>query len=301
MPTARLIVNPTSGGGRGAKIAHQASLELQRRGCPHEVLYSNSPTEPGVLAHQAVADGCTLVVGVGGDGLTHAVANSLVGTPATLGIIPAGRGNDIARGLGIPLRLTEACELIAQYGAPPAQPVPRIDVGQAHERYFFSVALVGLAAEINRRSNLMGRFRFNAVYSILTVLSVFLSAPQMFTIRCDGHEQRCYSWLIAVGNSWSSGRGMQLVPGAQVDDGVLDACVAHGMGKWELLLRAFPRVFNGTHVYLTGIESLRGREMVIRSETPGDIYADGERLGPLPVTLRAIPQALSVIRPAQNR
>ena len=298
MPTARLIVNPTSGGGRGARIADQASLELQRRGCPHEVLYSNSPTDPGVLAHQAVADGCTLVVGVGGDGLIHAVANSLVGTPAALGIIPAGRGNDIARGLDIPLRLAEACELIAQYGA---QPVPRIDVGQAHERYFFSVALVGLAAEINRRSNLMGRFRFNAVYSALTVLSVFLSAPRTFTIRCDGHEQRCYSWLIAVGNSWSSGRGMQLVPGARVDDGILEACVAHGMGKWELLLRAFPRVFSGTHVYLTGIESLRGREMVIRSETPGDIYADGERLGSLPVTLRAIPQALSVIRPAQNR
>ena len=298
MPTARLIVNPTSGGGRGAKIARRASLELQRRGCPHEVRYSSSPTAPSVLARQAVADGCTLVVGVGGDGLIHAVANSLVGTPATLGIIPAGRGNDIARGLGVPLRLTEACELIAQYGT---QPVPRIDVGQAHERYFFSVAVVGLAAEINRRSNRLGRFRFNAVYSVLTVLSVCLSAPQTYTIRCDGHEQRCYSWLIAVGNAWSSGRGMRLVPGARVDDGILDACVAHGMGKWELLLRAFPRVFSGTHVYLTGIESLRGREMVLRSETPGDIYADGERLGPLPVTLRAIPQALSVIRPAQNR
>ncbi len=301
MPTARLIVNPTSGGGRGAPLARQASLELQRRGCPHEVLYSSSPTDPGVLAHQAVRDGCSLVVGVGGDGLVHAVANSLVGTPATLGIIPAGRGNDIARGLGIPLRLAEACELIAQYGAYSAQPVPRIDVGQAHERSFLSVALIGLAAEINRRSTLMGRFRFSGVYSVLTVISVFLSSPQPFTLICDGHEQRCYSWLIAVGNSWSSGRGMQLVPGARVDDGLLDACVVHGMGRWELLLRAFPRVFSGSHVSLTGIESLRGREMSIRSETPGAIYADGERLGPLPVTLRAIPQALSVIRPAQNR
>ncbi len=301
MSTPRLIVNPTAGGGQGAAIAHQASLELQRLGLQHEVLYSSSPTDPGVLAHQAVVDGCALVVGVGGDGLLHAVANSLVGTHTTLGIIPAGRGNDIARGLGIPLRLTEACELIAQYGAHAAQPAPRIDVGQAHERYFFSVALIGLAAEINRRSNLLGRLRFNAVYSLLTVLSVFLSSPQTFTITCDGHEQRCYSWLIAVGNSWSSGRGMQLVPGARVDDGLLDACVVHGMGKWELLLRAFPCVFRGTHVYLTGIESLRGREMVIRSEAPGDIYADGERIGPLPATLRAIPQALAVIRPAQNR
>ncbi len=301
MSAPRLIVNPTAGGGQGAAIAHQASLELQRLGLQHEVLYSSSPTDPGVLAHQAVVDGCALVVGVGGDGLLHAVANSLVGTHTTLGIIPAGRGNDIARGLGIPLRLTEACELIAQYGAYAAQPAPRIDVGQADERYFLSIALVGLAAEINRRANLLGRLRFNAVYSLLTVLSVFLSSPQTFTITCDGHEQRCYSWLIAVGNLGSSGRGMQLVPAARVDDGILDACMAHGMGKWELLLRAFPRVFNGSHVYLTGIESLRGREINIRSEIPGDVYADGERLGSLPVTLRAIPQALAVIRPAQNR
>ena len=69
MPSARLIVNPTSGGGRGATLARQASLELQRRGCQHEVLYSSAPTDPGVFAAQAVRDGCTLVVGVGGDGL----------------------------------------------------------------------------------------------------------------------------------------------------------------------------------------------------------------------------------------
>ncbi len=301
MPLARLIVNPTSGGGRGAPLARQASLELQRRGLQHQVLYSRSPTDPGVLAHQAVTDGCSLVVGVGGDGLVHAVANRLVGTPATLGIIPAGRGNDIARGLGIPLGLTEACELIAQYDPHSSRPVSRIDVGQAHERYFLSVALVGLAADINRRSNQLGRWRFPAIYSALTVLSVFLSTPQTFTICCDGHEQRCYSWLIAVGNSWSSGRGMQLVPGARVDDGLLDACVVYGMGKGELLLRAFPRVFRGTHVYLTGIERVHGRALRIRSETPGDIYADGERLGALPVTLRAIPQALAVMRPAHNR
>ena len=296
MSTARLIVNPTSGGGQGAAIAHQASRELQRLGFQHEVLYSSSPTDPGVLAQRAVADDCALVVGVGGDGLVHGVANSLVGTRTTLGIIPAGRGNDIARGLGIPLGIPDACQLLAQ---PPQ--THRIDVGQAHERYFFSVAVIGLAAEINRRSNRIGRLRFNAVYPVLTVISVFLSAPQTFSLICDGHEQRCYSWLIAVGNGWSSGRGMRLVPGARVDDGVLNVCIAHGMEKWELLLRAFPRVFRGTHVYLTGVESLRGREMVIRSEAPGDIYADGERIGPLPVTVRAIPRALAVIRPAQNR
>ena len=293
-PAMRLIVNPTADGGKGVAIAHQVSRELKQRQLKHEVVYSRSPTEPTLLARRAVAEGCPLVVGVGGDGLLSAVANVLVGTDTALGIIPAGRGNDFARGLGLPLDIPAACQVLAQKQA------RRIDVGQAHDIYFFSVALMGVAADINRRANRLRRLRINAIYSLLTVVSVFLSSPVTFTISCDGREQRCYSWLIAVGNTWSSGGGMKLVPRARADDGMLDACLAHGMGRLELLLRVFPRVFRGTHVYLTGIESLRGREMVISADSPCDIYADGERIGPLPVTLRVVPQALKVILPADD-
>lgn len=291
----RLIVNPTAGGGAGAARAEQASRELTRLGVEHEVRFSGSPRAPGSLARQAVADGCASVVGVGGDGLISAVANSLVGTDTRLGIIPAGRGNDFARGLGVPLAIPDACRVLANGED------RRVDVGQVGDRYFFSVALIGLAAEINRRSNRLRRVRFNAIYSLLTVVSVFLSSPQRLTLVSDGRERQCYSWLIAVGNTWSSARGMKLVPGARADDGLLDACLVHGMGRWELLLCAFPRVFRGTHVYLTGIETLRGRELRVASDVAADVYADGERIGPLPVTLRAVPRALSVVLPADNR
>lgn len=291
-PRLRLIVNPTAGGGRGAGCAEQAGREFARLGRAYDVHSSRSPDEPGALARQAVADGCSVVVAVGGDGLVGAVANGLVGTPVRLGIVPAGRGNDFARGLGLPLSVPEACRVVASGES------RRVDVGQADDRYFLSVAQIGLTAEINRRANRLRRIRLPAVYSLVTVASVFVSAPQRFTVVCDGRARRSYSWLVAVGNTWSAARGMRLVPGARADDGMLDACLAHGMGRWELLLCAFPRVFRGTHVYASGVERLRGKEMRVDADEPADVYADGERIGRLPVTLRAVPRALSVILPA---
>jgi diacylglycerol kinase (ATP) len=175
-----------------------------------------------------------------------------------------------------------------------------VDVGRANDRYFLSVAVMGFAAEVNRKANQFRRLRVNALYTMLTVTTVFTSAPLPFTVTYDGHERSCYSWLIAVGNTRSCARGMALVPAARPDDGFLDACIVNGMGKFELLY-AFPRVFRGRHIYHTGIETLRGREMMIHADAPCEIYADGERIGFLPVTLRTAPQALSVMVPEGGR
>jgi len=290
MDAVRLIVNPVSGKGRGAAVAEQASRLLQTLGLVTRVLYSRSPTNPAEFARVAVHDRCPLVVAVGGDGLVSQVASELVGSDTVLGIIPAGVGNDFARGLGIPLDIGQACAVLAQGHA------RRIDVGQANDRYFFSVAGMGFAAEVNRRANKFRWLRVNALYTILTVTTLFTYEPLLFTITYDGHERRCYSWLIAVGNTWSCARGMALVPAARPDDGVLDVCVVNGMGKLELLYM-FPRVFRGTHIYHTGVDTLRGREISVQADRPCDIYADGERIGPLPAVLKAVPQALSVMLP----
>ena len=288
MRLIRLIVNPVSGKGRGGRIAEQVSRTLHDRGLPNEVHYSRSAADLTELARAAVRDHCALVVGVGGDGLVNLVGNELVGTETALGIIPVGVGNDFARGLGIPLDVEQACAVLAQ-GRP-----QRVDVGRANDRYFFSIAVMGFAAEINRRANQFNRLRVSALYTVLTVATAFTYDPVPFTVTYDGVKRQCYSWLIAVGNTWSCGRGMALVPGARPDDGVLDACLVNGMGRFELLY-VFPRVFRGTHVYHTGFDTVRGREITVQTDTPCDLYADGERFGLLPAVFRAVPQALSVI------
>ena len=290
-PPIRLIVNPVSGHGRGAKVAKRVSGILHAQGVAHELYYSVAPREPTELVQAAVKDRCLRVIAIGGDGLVHQVANVLVGTDTTLGIIPAGTGNDFARGLRIPLETESAVGVIVD-GIE-----QRVDVGQANDRYFFSIAVMGLAAEVNRRANQFKRFRVNALYTVVTIGSVFLDHPIKFTIQYDGQIRQCYSWLIAVGNTWSSARGMALVPAARPDDGMLDACIVNGMGKLELLY-TFPRVFAGRHIYSTGIDTLRGREITIHAETPCELFADGEHIGALPMTLRAVPQALKVVLPA---
>ena len=295
MQNIRLIVNPTSGRGRGSTVAKQASQLLDKQGVTHEVIYSRSPGDPARLARESIHDRTAAVVAIGGDGLVSQVAGELVETDTPLGIIPAGRGNDFARGLGIPLDIVGACATIVTGHQ------QRVDVGQANERYFFSVAVMGLAAEINRKANTFTKLRVNALYSLLTVITIFTDEPQPFTVEYEGRRRRCYSWMIAVGNTWSSARGMALVPAARPDDGQLDACIINGMGKFELLLSVFPKVFRGRHLYHTGVDTIRGREMTIESDRPCDMYADGERIGPLPVILKAVPQALSVFVPTASQ
>jgi diacylglycerol kinase (ATP) len=290
----RIIVNPVSGRGRGTKVAEQVSRILREGNVAHNLLFSSSPDAPAILAREARRDKCPMVVGVGGDGLISQIANELVGSETTLGIIPAGLGNDFARGLSIPLQIEDACRVLIDGDQ------RCIDAGQANDRYFFSIAVMGFAAAVNRRANRFQRFRFNALYSLLTVATIFTDTPMPFTITYDGCERRCYSWLIAVANTWSCARGMALVPAARPDDGRLDVCVINGMGKLELLT-TFPRVFRGTHIYHTGIDTLRGKEITVSTERPGDFYADGEHIGPLPVMLRAVPQALTVMAPRVSR
>lgn len=293
MRTVHLIVNPVSGRGRGARVAEQVSRILRDRGLQHELCLSRSPADPTELAREAVRNRADLVIGIGGDGLINQIANELVGSETALGIIPVGVGNDFARGLGIPLGVEEACAVVIQGHQ------RRVDVGQVNGRYFFSVAVMGLAAQVNRRANRFQRVRVSALYSVLTVASVLLDTPQSFTLQYDGQTRHCYSWLIAVANTWSCARGMALVPAARADDGVLDACIVNGMGKVELLY-TFPRVFRGRHIYHTGIDTLRGRTMTISADSACELYADGERIGPLPAVFNAVPQALKVVVPLQK-
>ena len=114
MKTVRLIVNPVSGRGGGARVAEQVSRTLHDHGVQHELCLSHSPAYPTELAQEAVRNRIQLVVGIGGDGLINQIANELVGSETVFGIIPAGVGNDFARGLGIPLGIENACAVLIQ-------------------------------------------------------------------------------------------------------------------------------------------------------------------------------------------
>ncbi len=287
MARSLLVINPASRRARRHSFCSRLLRELSGLSPGFEVVVSSSASQPASLARQAVQLGYEMVVAVGGDGLVSQIAAELVGSRTVLGIIPAGAGNDFARGLGIPLGLKGALRVLAQGG------VRWVDVGQACRRHFFSVAVTGFAAEVNRRANRLSRLSLPQIYTLTTLATVFSYRPRHFALSLEGKERHYYGWMVAVGNTWSCAAGMALLPAACPDDGLLDICVVQGINRVQLLL-AFPRVFLGSHVYHKGVASLRAREVTLNADPPCEVYADGERLGTLPLTLSVWPRALGV-------
>jgi len=239
------------------------------------------------------------LVVVGGDGMVNLGVNAVAGTTVPLGIVPAGTGNDIARALGLPVSdWTGAADVIAR--GLTGGPVRLVDAacctGPDTDRWFAGVLGAGFDAVVNERANHWswprGRMRYNL--AIARELPVF--RPRDYVLELDGQQHRTRAMLVAVGNGPSYGGGMQVVPQAVLDDGLLDVMVLEPVSRLEFL-RIFPRVYSGTHVSHPRVLVHRARTVTVRAA--GIVgYADGERFGPLPLVSEAIPGALHLLAPS---
>lgn len=285
-----LLVNPTSGRGRGARVGNEVSTRLRDAGLAVRELAGRDVRESQDLAYEAVAQGADALVVVGGDGMVHLGLQAVGGTDTVFGVAPAGSGNDFARALRIPLRDPAAAAAIVITGAE-----RRIDLGRTAGQWFGGVVAAGFDARVNDRANRMrwprGRMRYNL--AMLVELGVFHPVP--YALDLDGHAWHTSAMLVTVGNIPSYGGGMKVTPDAVVDDGLLDVMIVKPLSKARFL-SVFPRVYSGSHVRLPVVEVRRAKRVHI--DAPGiTAYADGERLGPLPQTFEAVPGALRVLVP----
>jgi diacylglycerol kinase (ATP) len=285
-----LLVNPTSGRGRGARVGREVAARLRDAGLAVRQLAGRDVRESQDLAHEAVAQGTDALVVVGGDGMVHLGLQAVGGTDTAFAVAPAGTGNDFARALGIPLRDTAAAAAIVVTGAD-----RHIDLGRTATQWFGGVVAAGFDARVNDRANRMrwprGRMRY--ILAMLVELGVFRAVP--YVLELDGETWQTSAMLVTVGNIPSYGGGMKVTPDAVVDDGLLDVMIVKPLSKARFL-RVFPRVYNGSHVRLPVVEVRRARRVHI--DAPGiTAYADGERLGPLPQTFETVPGALRVMVP----
>ena len=204
------------------------------------------------LARQAVADGVESLVVVGGDGMVHLAVNELVHTDTSLGIIPAGTGNDAARYFGIPRKDPQAAADVVVAGH-----VRTVDVGRVGPHHFLCVLSAGFDAVVNERANHMrwptGQMRYNL--ATLAELRVF--EPLRYTLDLDGETRQVEAMLVAVGNGPSFGGGLRITEGAELDDGLLDVVLFHPVSKLELL-RTYPKLFSGTHTDPPGLRAPPG-------------------------------------------
>jgi diacylglycerol kinase (ATP) len=286
-----LLVNPTAGRGRGARVGREVAGRLHDAGHAVRQLIGRDVSESQDMAREAVAQGTDALVVVGGDGMVHLGLQAVGGTEVPFGVVPAGSGNDFARAIGVPLRDTAAAASIVVAGAE-----RRIDLGRMGDQWFAGVVAAGFDARVNDRANRMrwprGRMRYNA--AMLVELGVFQPVP--YRLDLDGDAWETSAMLVTIGNIPSYGGGMRVTPGAILDDGLLDIMIVKPLSKARFLT-VFPRVYTGSHVDLPFVEIRRAKQA--RIDAPGiTAYADGERLGPLPQTFEAVPAALRVLVPA---
>ncbi|MER7762564.1 diacylglycerol kinase [Streptomyces sp. NPDC097619] len=292
-----LFVNPTAGRGRGAHAAQPAASALRAAG--HSVRTVVGTDAPDALARlrRAVADGTGAVVAVGGDGLVSLALQALAGTLVPLGVAAVGTGNDFARALGLPVGDPAAAGRLAA-AALKGSRFRETDLGLLTtadgDRWYGTVLCSGFDSRVNDRGNRMrlpaGRFKYDL--AILAELAAF--RPHPYRIRLDGGEViETEATLVAVGNGSSYGGGMRICADARTDDGLFDVTVVGDCSR-STLLRVFPKVYRGTHLSHPKVTVHRAAEVTL--EAPGLTgYADGEPLGPLPVTARCVPGAVRVL------
>lgn len=286
-----LLTNPTSGRGRGARHRDVALARLRESGFVVRNLEGRDADEAADLARACVADGVEALVVCGGDGLVHLGVQAVAGTGVPLGLIPSGTGNDVARYLDLPRRdpVAAADRVIASRRR-------TIDLARSGDRWFVTVLAAGFDAFVNERANAMtwprGQMRYNL--ATLAELRTFRPIPYVLRLEDASGEETVEheAMLVAVGNGPSFGGGLRITEGALLDDGLLDVVVITRMSRTRLV-RAYPRLFSGT---VDGVaEYVHRRVRSVTVAAPGVVsYADGERFGPLPLTVECVPGALEV-------
>lgn len=288
-----LFVNPTAGRGRGARAAQPAASALRDAGFSVRTVLGEDAADALRRAREAVAGGTGALIAVGGDGMMSLALQAVAGTPTPLGAVAVGTGNDFARALGLPVRDPAAagrlCAEALKTGA-----VREIDLGRAGERWFGSVLASGLDSRVNDRGNRMrwigGRFK----YDVALLAELAALRPFAYRVRLDGGPVReIEATLIAVGNGTAYGGGMRICADAVMDDGLFDVTVVGACSR-TTLLRVFPRVYKGTHLDhpVVSVHRVTSIELAAAGVTA---YADGEPLGPLPLTATCVPRAVRVL------
>ena len=286
-----LIVNPAAGGGRAGRALPGVEQALAGLGLGYHVEFTRDLEHARALAVTAARAG-EVAVAFGGDGLVGAVAGALSGGEGVLGVLPGGRGNDLARTVGIPLEPAAACQVLA------SGVVQALDLGQVDGRTFIGIASCGFDSVANRIANQSRIVRGNLVYAYAALRALLNWKPATFTVELDGGERRVVvGYSVAAANARAFGGGMFLAPDASLQDGRLDVVTISHVARWQYA-RGLPMSFTGAHVRLPNVEVLRCASVQISASRPFTMYADGDPIGELPVTVSTLPGAVRAIMPA---
>jgi diacylglycerol kinase (ATP) len=286
-----VVANPSAGRGKAGKVIGRVTQTLHDAGVEHEIVVSASGRDLEDRVRHLATSGAATVGCIGGDGTVGLAANGLIGSDTTLAVFPSGTADDFAHAIGL-RHIDQTVRAVAD------RTIARIDAGRVSvggsSRHYVAIASCGFDSEVNEAANAMTvRLGSTGTYVAAVVKTLSRFTPAGFTIDIDGAVVNGAHMLVAVGNSISYGGGMKVTPAASVVDGELDVCMLRALPRTSFL-RAFPRVFRGTHVTHPAVQMARGKRIHIEADRHVMIYADGERVGPPPATIEVVPACLSM-------
>ncbi|MGM3307987.1 lipid kinase [Anabaena sp. WFMT] len=251
---------------------------------------TENPTHLGDVIRQYHHEIDLVIVG-GGDGTLNAAVDAVVETQLPLGILPLGTANDLARTLGIPNSLPEACQIIA------AGQLQHIDLGWVNGKYFFNVASLGLSVKITQRLTTEVKRRWGIfAYAAAAFKVIWKSRPFGAEIRMNGQSIHVKTVQIAVGNGRYYGGGMAVFHDATIDDQRLDLYSLEVKHWWEII-PLLPAMRQGRHIHWPNVRAIQGKEFEVYTRKPRPINTDGEITTYTPAVFRVIPMAISVLVP----
>ena len=292
-----LLTNPAARAGAHTGAAMRTAERLRAAGMRVSVISGGSAEESSTLLRTALEVGVDAVVVAGGDGTVSLAIQELATTAVPLGIVPTGTGNDLATSLGIrDLDADGAADAVIS-GRTRTIDLARVTRADGSCVLYGTVLASGFDSKVNDRANRMTWPRGHMRYTIAILAEFVALRGTPFEVELDldsGVAERIAGDLVmaTVGNGRTYGGGIPICPDADLEDGLLDVTLVRPAGRLKLL-RLLPRVYRGTHTSIEQVSTFRVRR--VRLSSPGvTAYADGDPLGPLPLSVEVVPSALRV-------
>ena len=276
-----VAINPTSGQGRGARLASEVIGFLKGAKIEHIAISGISADDlKERIENFLKSNHITGILSVGGDGLAHLILQIAVPAHIPFAIIPAGTGNDIVRTLGWSLDNLEP--YLKRVISESPQP---IDLGNVDSEWFAAILSTGFDSVVNERANRLSWPSGPQRYNVAIALELPKFRPIHYRLELDNETIETEAMLIAIGNGRSYGGGMFVCPSARIDDGLFDVMILKPVSKIEFL-KVFPKVYSGSHIHHPQVEIVRSAK--VRLTANAVAYADGERIGPAPISAECV-------------
>lgn len=279
-----IAINPRAGNGKGSKVADVVTRFLSLNDISYRSIAAASAEELSrLLALELDSKRYQGVIAVGGDGLAHLVLQVSIPRHIPFAVVPAGTGNDFVRTLGWSLEDVEP--LLRRVIS--SEPSP-IDLGNVDSEWFGAILSTGFDSVVNERANKLSWPKGPQRYNLAIAMELPRFDPIEYEITCDGNSFTTKAMLVAIGNGKSYGGGMNICPQAQLHDGLFDIVILEPVSTFEFI-KTFPKVYSGSHLSHPQVRTLRAKKVTINANAVA--YADGERIGPAPISAECVKDA----------